>query len=75
MAGNPKAVSVIFQDVSFRYDGMERLVVERLTAHFPAGWTGIAGANGAGEKHAYPSHSRYRERRTGVPVRPAAGQP
>jgi ATPase subunit of ABC transporter with duplicated ATPase domains len=40
---------IIFRDVSFRYDGMTAPIIEGLTAHFPAGWTGIAGANGTGK--------------------------
>jgi ATPase subunit of ABC transporter with duplicated ATPase domains len=44
-----KEASLTFQNVSFRYEGMEKPIVDRLTAHFPAGWTGIAGANGAGK--------------------------
>lgn len=49
MTAHPKDLSVTFREVSFRYDGMEGPVVDRLTAHFPAGWTGVVGANGAGK--------------------------
>ena len=49
MSKNTKEVSAVFRDVSFRYDGMAGQIIERLSAHFTPGWTGIVGANGAGK--------------------------
>jgi len=38
-----------FQNVFFTYQGMSTPLIEALTCHFPPGWTGIVGANGAGK--------------------------
>lgn len=39
-----------FENVTFAYDGMERPLLEGVTAHFPEGcWTGVVGANGCGK--------------------------
>ena len=38
-----------FEDVSFSYDTSSGVLIESLSAHFPVGWTGIIGANGAGK--------------------------
>jgi len=38
-----------FQKVSFTYETMDSPLVEELSLHFPTGWTGIVGANGAGK--------------------------
>jgi len=38
-----------FQRVSFEYQGSSSPLLKDLTVHFPSGWTGIVGANGAGK--------------------------
>ncbi len=38
-----------FSHISFAYEGTISTLLEDVTAHFPAGWTGIVGANGAGK--------------------------
>jgi macrolide transport system ATP-binding/permease protein len=38
-----------FQDVSFSYDNLSGELFTGLTLIFPAGWTGIVGANGSGK--------------------------
>jgi len=38
-----------FQGVSFEYQGSSSPLLRDLTVHFPTGWTGIVGANGAGK--------------------------
>jgi ATPase subunit of ABC transporter with duplicated ATPase domains len=40
---------VTFENVSYIYDAMSLPLLEKLSASFPAGWTGIAGANGTGK--------------------------
>jgi macrolide transport system ATP-binding/permease protein len=40
---------VEFQDVLFRYEAASEPLLEELTCRFPAGWTGIVGANGVGK--------------------------
>ncbi|MHC5038272.1 MAG: ATP-binding cassette domain-containing protein [Planctomycetota bacterium] len=40
---------VDFQNVSFAYEGSSGPLFEGMTCHFPTGWTGIVGANGAGK--------------------------
>ena len=41
--------SILFTGVSFRYDTQTAPLLDELTVHVPAGWTGIVGANGAGK--------------------------
>lgn len=41
--------SIIFRNVSFAYETMSDWLFRGLHLHFPAGWTGIVGANGAGK--------------------------
>jgi len=38
-----------FKGVSFEYQGSSSPLLKDLTVHFPSGWTGIVGANGAGK--------------------------
>lgn len=38
-----------FQDVSFTYPTMTKPLLVGVDAHFPAGWTGVVGANGVGK--------------------------
>ena len=38
-----------FNGVSFEYQRSSSLLLKDLTVHFPSGWTGIVGANGAGK--------------------------
>ena len=38
-----------FREVSFEYQGSSSPLLKDLTVHFPTGWTGIVGANGAGK--------------------------
>jgi len=38
-----------FHDVSFYYDSAGAAVLDRVTAQFPPGWTGVIGPNGAGK--------------------------
>jgi macrolide transport system ATP-binding/permease protein len=40
---------VLFQHVSFSYEGSTEPLIVDLTAHFARGWTGIVGANGVGK--------------------------
>ena len=40
---------LLFENVSFTYDAMSVPLLENLSASLPTGWTGIAGANGAGK--------------------------
>lgn len=40
---------VIFSDVSFSYETGASLLLKGVTLHFPTGWTGVVGANGAGK--------------------------
>ncbi len=42
-------MSISFQHVSFAYPGNSSPIFEDVTVHFAEGWTGIAGANGAGK--------------------------
>lgn len=42
-------MSLIFQRISFAYDGAAAPLFEDITAHFPRGWTGIIGSNGSGK--------------------------
>ena len=42
-------MALVFDHVSFAYDGSPREIVCGLSVHFPAGWTGIIGANGIGK--------------------------
>ena len=42
-------MALVFQHVSFAYDGSPVEIVHDLSAHFPAGWTGVVGANGSGK--------------------------
>ena len=42
-------LSVLFQNVSFTYDGATQPLILDLSAHFVRGWTGVVGANGAGK--------------------------
>ena len=42
-------MALVFDHVSFAYDGSPREIVCDLSVHFPAGWTGIIGANGIGK--------------------------
>ncbi len=41
--------AIVFHNVSFAYDAASVPLFESLSAHFPIGWTGIVGANGAGK--------------------------
>ncbi|UCD57444.1 MAG: ABC-F family ATP-binding cassette domain-containing protein, partial [Candidatus Hydrogenedentota bacterium] len=41
--------SISFQNISFTYDTASSPLFEELTVHFPAGWTGVVGANGTGK--------------------------
>ncbi|THB63540.1 MAG: ABC transporter ATP-binding protein [Desulfovibrio sp.] len=41
--------ALLFHDVCFSYQGMTRDLICGLSAHFSRGWTGVAGANGAGK--------------------------
>ena len=45
----PSDASVVFHDVSFRYDTAGDPLFAALSVHFPRGFTGIVGANGAGK--------------------------
>jgi len=47
-----KKTVIAFQDIDFIYPTSIQPLFEGLTAHFPAGWTGIVGANGAGKSTA-----------------------
>jgi len=38
-----------FSHITFAYEGTTSPLLDDVTAHFPAGWTGIVGANGAGK--------------------------
>jgi len=40
---------VIFREVLFQYDAAAGPLFEGLTAHFPVGWTAVAGPNGSGK--------------------------
>lgn len=40
---------VLFEQVDFVYETSSQPIVAGLTAHFPYGWTGVAGANGTGK--------------------------
>jgi len=40
---------VLFRDVEFTYEEAATVLFAGLTLHFPEGWTGIVGANGAGK--------------------------
>lgn len=42
-------MALIFDHVSFAYEGSPGEVVCDLTAHFPVGWSGVVGANGIGK--------------------------
>ncbi|NKB72173.1 MAG: ATP-binding cassette domain-containing protein [Candidatus Latescibacteria bacterium] len=42
-------LQVLFHDVSFSYETAVTPLLADLTLHFPRGWTGIVGANGAGK--------------------------
>ncbi len=42
-------MSISFQHVSFADPGNSSPIFEDVTVHFAEGWTGIAGANGAGK--------------------------
>lgn len=38
-----------FHEISFTHDNAVTPLLDRVTAHFPTGWTGIVGANGTGK--------------------------
>jgi macrolide transport system ATP-binding/permease protein len=40
---------LLFENVSFTYEAMSTPLLANLSASFPRGWTGVAGANGAGK--------------------------
>ncbi len=40
---------VLFEKVSFGYETMPAMLLHALNISFPAGWTGVVGANGAGK--------------------------
>jgi macrolide transport system ATP-binding/permease protein len=40
---------LLFENVSYTYEAMSAPLLANLSANFPSGWTGIAGANGAGK--------------------------
>lgn len=40
---------VFFKKVSYRYESMSTPLLHDLSASFPAGWTGVVGANGTGK--------------------------
>jgi macrolide transport system ATP-binding/permease protein len=40
---------ILFDNVSYRYESMPEALLHGLSASFPAGWTGVVGANGAGK--------------------------
>ena len=40
---------VLFGNLAFGYEKAATVLFEGLTFHFPAGWTGVVGANGAGK--------------------------
>jgi macrolide transport system ATP-binding/permease protein len=40
---------VLFENLSFSYESMPGPLLDGLSASFPAGWTGVVGANGAGK--------------------------
>ncbi|MFA5027896.1 MAG: ATP-binding cassette domain-containing protein, partial [Candidatus Methylomirabilota bacterium] len=42
-------MALVIQHVSFTYDDSPAEIVHDLSAHFPAGWTGVVGANGSGK--------------------------
>lgn len=41
--------SVVFENVSFSYDGASAVLLERVSCRLANGWTGVVGANGAGK--------------------------
>lgn len=41
--------SLRFDTITFSYEGASQPLIQGLSAHFPSGWTGIVGANGAGK--------------------------
>jgi macrolide transport system ATP-binding/permease protein len=49
LACKENAMALVFQHVSFAYDGSPLEVIHDLSAHCPTGWTGVVGANGAGK--------------------------
>lgn len=40
---------ILFDNVSFQYEGAVTPLLAAVNAHFPTGWSGIVGANGAGK--------------------------
>jgi macrolide transport system ATP-binding/permease protein len=42
-------MALVLHHVSFAYDGSPAEIVRDLSVHFPAGWTGVVGANGIGK--------------------------
>ena len=40
---------LLFENVSYTYEAMSVPLLENLSVSFPKGWTGVAGANGAGK--------------------------
>jgi ATPase subunit of ABC transporter with duplicated ATPase domains len=42
-------MQLVFQKVTFAYEGASSPLFDEVSAHFPSGWTGIVGANGAGK--------------------------
>ena len=45
----PSHAGVAFRNVSFSYSSNEKSLISDLSAYFPVGFTGIAGANGSGK--------------------------
>ena len=45
----PSHAGVAFRNVSFSYSSSEKSLISDLSAYFPGGFTGIAGANGSGK--------------------------
>ncbi len=44
-----------FSDVAFAFDSARQPILARASPQFPAGWTGIVGADGAGQDGAGPT--------------------
>lgn len=57
---------LLFENVSYTYEAMSLPLLKNLSASLPTGWTGVAGANGAGK-------TTILKLATGL-LRPLAGQ-
>lgn len=66
-------MSLVFQHITFSYEGAALPLLEDVVVHFPRGWTGITGANGTGKTTVLRLAANELSPQQGVIKRPARG--